>query len=539
MARFPSKYLHFIALAPLALAALAQGCSADGGAPEAEQAPLNPGEGTMNPGLVDPGTGEGLAVGGEQGSGRTCQAETRAAEAIALDIMIMLDSSGSMLDALPTSPTSLLRSTKWDAVRQALELFVQSPDTQDIGIGLQYFPLVKAGVPFTCESNDDCGAEGGPCNSSLCVVDEVQPQQGNTPELSYTRVPDVDPRTCFDDDECQGNEQCRVMLGECVVPPDTLAALPDGAFLNLSPDPLGPRITPLCGVQGDCLGLPGTQCEQVGICEDRANLCSVTIPCPLGSGSCLGLPFACVNQTQCGAESYAVADVPIAVPSDRAALIASLRARQPNGLTPTGPALSGALEQARVWAGENPGRQVVTVLATDGFPTECEPLEAGDIAALASTAAASPEAVKTFVIGVFSDADLGQDGQTTLNALAQAGGTGEAFVINTTRANVADSFLDALNIIRTTAVGCEFRLDPAVALDLDAVNLKLSSGGEQRDLFNVPSAADCGARDEGWYYVRDGAGNPSQINVCPAVCAGFMSGSVRVDLEIGCATRIR
>jgi hypothetical protein len=182
---------------------------------------------------------------------------------------------------------------------------------------------------------------------------------------------------------------------------------------------------------------------------------------------------------------------------------------------------------------------VVTVLATDGFPTECEPLEAADIGALATAAASSPEAVKTFVIGVFSDADLGQDGQTTLNALAQAGGTGEAFVISTTRANVADSFLDALNVIRTTAVGCEFRLDPTVALNLDAVNLKINAAGAERDLFNVASAADCGAGDEGWYYVRDAAGNPLQINVCPAVCAGFMSGSVRVDLEIGCATRIR
>jgi von Willebrand factor type A domain-containing protein len=379
----------------------------------------------------------------------------------------------------------------------------------------------------------------GPCSSSRCVVDEVQPGQGNVPTLSYTRLPPGDEQNCFDDDECSGAAECRIMLGECILPPLTFQDLPDGAFLNLAAPGATERITPVCAVQGDCAGLPGTNCEQVGICQDRANLCTASLACPPGSGACQGVPSVCVNQTKCEAADYAVPDVPISSGAQRGALVASLRARQPNGLTPTGPALEGALQQARAWAGDNPGRQVVTVLATDGFPTECAPVDIPDIAALASDAASGIDGVKTFVIGVFSDLDLGQDGQARLNALAQAGGTGEAFVVNTTRANVADEFLNALNVIRTTAVGCEFRLDADTALDLDKVNLKVTAAGTERQLFNVPSAADCGAGAQAWYYVRDDNGDPLQINVCPAVCAGFMSGSVRVDLEIGCATLIR
>jgi hypothetical protein len=58
-------------------------------------------------------------------------------------------------------------------------------------------------------------------------------------------------------------------------------------------------------------------------------------------------------------------------------------------------------------------------------------------------------------------------------------------------------------------------------------------------LLNVPSADACGNGDEGWYYVRDANGDPLQINVCPGVCSSFMTGSVRVDLQVGCATLIR
>jgi hypothetical protein len=221
-----------------------------------------------------------------------------------------------------------------------------------------------------------------------------------------------------------------------------------------------------------------------------------------------------------------------------AQIIQSLEGVQLRGLTPTGPALRGALDQARTWAAAHPDRQVVTVLATDGLPTECSPQEIPDIAQLASSENSAADPVRTFVIGVFSAADLGDDGQANLDALARAGGTDRAFVINT-GGNVADDFLQALNKIRDTAVSCEFQLGAEAALDFDRVNLRLSEpSGAVSDLANVGDLSACG-NDQGWYYKRAEDGTPTQIEVCPSTCARFTTSGVSAELQVGCATRIR
>ena len=99
------------------------------------------------------------------GDAESCAGEARAAQNIALDIHLMVDISGSMTDVLPGGGSE----TKWDAVKAALQDFVRSPETEDIGIGISYFPLLKEGVPDSCTENDQCG-DGGPCSNSWCVV---------------------------------------------------------------------------------------------------------------------------------------------------------------------------------------------------------------------------------------------------------------------------------------------------------------------------------------------------------------------------------
>jgi hypothetical protein len=455
-----------------------------------------------------------------------CLGQTREAEAIGLDIFVMLDISGSMLDELPQTNLFLPTRTKWDAVRQSLEAFVQAPDTADIGIGLQYFPQAEAGVPSSCTSNDECGV-GGPCTSSRCVAAlAADDPTDNLPAFQFIGAQRNG--FCASDDECVGQETCRSMLGACVVPNDDFFALP---------------VLALCNAQSDCAGLPGAACEEIGACEFLSQgqivPCTPSIGCPVGFGACVPFPYACLNQTRCEESAYSTPAVAISSAPTRAAeIVASLQAQVPSGLTPTGPALGGALAHARLWAEQNPGRQVVTVLATDGLPTECAPIELPEIADLARDANTGTEPVRTFVIGVFSQADLGADGQARLDTLARAGGTESAFVINT-GANVADEFLSALNRIRDTAVSCEFQLDGAAALDLDRVNLRVSDAlGNASELLNVGDASACGD-GPGWYYVRSADGTPTQINVCPSTCAGFSTEGISAELEIGCATRIR
>lgn len=500
---------------------------------------------------VPPETGDGFLVGedglpggesddlGAVSPGAQCLGETYEAERIGVDMFVMLDISGSMLDVLPQAELLATPTTKWDAVRQSLESFVLAPETADIGIGLQYFPQSNEGVPFTCSSNDECGA-GGPCTNSLCVSPGELEIDGDA--FGFTRVTGPTPVFCSDDTDCNGGEDdsCRTMVGECIFPPGSLQNNPDGAFLNVSQDPAASLVSPLCSQPSDCEGLPGTVCEEIGVCSQQLIKCSVSIGCPEGAGECTPFPYSCSNQTTCEVARYAAPAVAIndaATRSDE--LISSLREQEPRGQTPTGPALSGALEQARAWAESNPGRQVVTVLATDGFPTVCEPLAVQDIAQVASAANAGARPVRTFVIGVFSDGDLGSNGQQRLDNIARAGGTNEAIVINTA-GDVAQDFLEALNVIRNTAVSCEFQLTDAASLDFDSVNLQVTDpSGSSVALFNVGDASACGDDDQGWYYVRDAAGTPTQITVCPGTCATFMGEGVRADLQIGCATRIR
>jgi hypothetical protein len=525
--RWSTVWLVTIALAPTVACSSTEDVPVDG-------AGANDGSGIILGN--DPLDGSGAAG----PNGPSCLGETRQAEAIGLDMYVMLDTSGSMLEPLPIVSRRLIAPTKWEAVLGSLEAFVSAPETADIGIGIQYFPQVREGVPFECTTNAECGA-GAPCSNSLCVQEGSVdiPGDGQPPGQFVSRPPGA-PRYCVGDADCAGpNEVCRSVSGECVIPPGTNPQVPDGAFLDLDPDPQV-QVSPVCGAAADCAGIPGTICDPRGLCLAQPFACTASLGCPAGAGACAAVPFGCVNQTRCEFDVYSTPAVSIGTgPAHSTEIVASLRERIPNGLTPTGPALGGALEHARLWAEQNPARQVVTVLATDGLPTECAPLEIPDITALAENALGGAQPVRTFVIGVFGASDLDNEGQANLDALARAGGTETAIIINTT-GDVSNDFLTALNRIRDTAVSCEFQLDNGASLDFDQVNLRMTDGsGVTTELFNVGDASACGTDSLGWYYVRDPLGVPLQINVCPETCSQFMQTNVRADLQVGCATRIR
>jgi hypothetical protein len=468
---------------------------------------------------------------GELGGAAACQGETRASETIAVDLLLMVDASGSMLETVP-----LTGASKWDAVRSAIESFVTAPATQGIGVGLQYFPQVRTGVPATCDNNTQCGA-GGPCSNSQCVQPDRTRLSADpdVPPAPFLRRPTRGVVNCDDRSDCSPGESCRTVVGECV------AVLPRPGFVSVLNDPQGQESIPLCGVQADCDGLPGTVCQPIGICANAANLCSTGIPCP-GGLACLTVPQVCVDRTLCEVADYAAPAVPISSAANRGFNIVTSLARQvpdPNGLTPTGPALAGALQQAKAWALQNPGHQVLAVLVTDGFPTVCEPQTLDGLAGLARAALADSPSVKTFVVGVFSQGDLGDDGRDRLNTVALAGGTTEALVVNT-QGNVAATFLENLNRIRDTALSCEFQLDDSENLDFDRVNLIVTdAAGTSQPQYNVQNAGGCSGGAEGWYYVRDAQGAPQSLEVCPRTCERLRTEKARAELQVGCSTLLR
>ena len=77
---------------------------------------------------------------------------------------IMLDSSGSMAE--PTGSGA----SKWDQVQGAIRNFVGEAGNADISLGLQFFPLIKAGSQFICKTNEDCCVNAGLCVNGICKI---------------------------------------------------------------------------------------------------------------------------------------------------------------------------------------------------------------------------------------------------------------------------------------------------------------------------------------------------------------------------------
>jgi hypothetical protein len=442
--------------------------------------------GTTGSGGVSNASGGAPLVGiagtfGTSGSGPSCAGDITTAKLVPLDIYLMLDSSGSMLNT-----TSLLAPDKWTEVGDALVAFVGDDRSAGIGLGLQYFPLRMPGVPDICNADAQCG-EGGPCTSKICY--NVAAETG-----------------LFLD--CEDETDCLY---------DTL-------------------LVPECLSLGDCSVDPDAYC----FTEYPEETCD--------GGACTPTGF-CTRTASCDAAAYAAAEVPIAeLPGAAAALVSSLQAKEPDGKTPTAPALSGAIEHVKAWKAAHPDHTVVALLATDGLPTECfvDPLgtsEEGIAEVTAIAADGLAAGVQTFVIGVFTAAEEVQLGaRANLNAVAMAGGTEQAFLVDASQ-DVAMQFLDALNEIRGARLSCEFQLPVADAtreVDLSKVNVDFTNGTTTTRVPHVVSQSACDASRGGWYYdVAPSAGEPSRIIICPTSCQAFQAAqNGSVQIELGCATEV-
>ncbi|MFP6685341.1 MAG: VWA domain-containing protein, partial [Polyangiaceae bacterium] len=380
-------------------------------------------------------TGQGgsvtAAVGQGSGSGGLdeCAGETHIGKQVPLDLVIMLDKSGSMKGTVNNI-------TLWTLVTDALTTFVQSNDSEGIGVGLNYFPLAD-GVCTPCTNGQNC-----PGQTKLC-------------------------------------------LNNCCAQP-----------------------------------IPASNCS------------NENMPCPSGGYCFQGQCWSGGGVGTCKAPDYAALDVPIALlPGVASSVVSSIGQFSPDGLTPTGPALQGAIDAAYAHAQANPNHVVAVVLATDGVPSECSPQDVGQIASIASTAFNGSPQVLTFVIGI---GDL-----SALNQIAQAGSGTNAFVVDP-NANPSQQFLDAMNAIRGSLLGCEYDIPkPEMGeLDYGLVNVEFTPEGQMSTFIpQVASADKCDAAG-GWYY--DDVSQPTKILLCPATCdeaKSFMSASIKVVL--GCETILK
>jgi hypothetical protein len=233
----------------------------------------------------------------------------------------------------------------------------------------------------------------------------------------------------------------------------------------------------------------------------------------------------------CNPDGYATPSVPIGLISEVGKdLAAAMDNVTPGGLTPTVPALQGAISYARSWAQKNPGRATSVVLVTDGFPTQCDNAPE-HISEAAKSGYESAEHIRTFVIGV------GDVAKFNLDNYARSGGTKTAYL--TDAGDVTSTFVDALNNITNRALACEYQLPPppdGMKLDTTKVQvLYTPASGDAEEVPSISSLSACAKNaNGGWYY--DDPNSPSKITVCPCTCARLQAG--RVDVRLGCKPRL-
>jgi hypothetical protein len=467
-----------IAVAPAAC----QSAKVQGGRPQPGGAGAGPG-GEPGPG----GPGFALPDGGAAadadvtprppGSGQQCVEEAITGEMIPLDLMLVLDASGSMRVLVGGK-------TRWQQVSDALGAFVRDPRSTGLGVGLQVFPFTIFHKP--CTTDADCDGFGGGPAGYWCTRPFVCNGAGVALDTA---------RTCD----------------------------PNDAYC--------PEAGTRCAVVGRC-SRSGSRCANLGqacpggaagdLCVEAPTVCKMQID-------------------SCAATDYARPRVAIgALPAFVGDVTQGMADVKPGGNTPITPAVEGAARYLREHLDAHPGRRGALVLATDVAPSGCQGDTIDGVAAAIQAARMATPAVSTYVIGAVSPGDmvrtaaagrLAQAGGTTtafiLNDAAPDLGNRFLDALSAIRGNA----LACEFSIPTPRNG---------ALDYGKVNVRFTSPAGMTDLVYVGSAAGCDPTKGGWYYNVDPAmGTPTTIQVCPASCARFKAeAGGSVQLRFGCKTRI-
>jgi Mg-chelatase subunit ChlD len=263
---------------------------------------------------------------------------------------------------------------------------------------------------------------------------------------------------------------------------------------------------------------------------------------PMSSGLNVALHFFPLAAS-CNLPDYEKAAVPFSeLPAGAPGLTAALDAQSPkirtNFGTPTGVALNGAIAQLRATLAAQPTHRGVILLVTDGEPTACTPVFIDEIAVPVAAAHQGMPSITTYVIGVFTPAELTR-ARDTVDKLATAGGT-MSFLLSAV-ADLPMKLGQALNQVRNVAVPCEFTI-PAPrkgSIDYGKVNLHWKGTTREEDVPYVGSADRCDPVRGGWYYDVDptAGGTPARVVVCENTCGAFKADpNSAVDLVFGCRT---
>jgi len=260
---------------------------------------------------------------------------------------------------------------------------------------------------------------------------------------------------------------------------------------------------------------------------------------PASAGISMGLGYFGhmeIGATSCEPTDYANAAVPIALLPDNAdPIVTSLYATDPTGETPTHAAIAGACQYVNEWASQHPGHAHAILLVTDGVPevndTRTCDSSVEQAAAAATECLSGAGAVPTYVLGIGLALE-------NLNAIAAAGGTEQAYLVDGTQGSV----LDALNAIRADAlIPCDLTI-PAPPegeiINYDEINIGIcDASGQAVVTYYVEGVEGCDPENGGWYYDPAPPATPEQISLCPATCNTVSVIGAQLFFTIGCETQ--
>jgi len=232
---------------------------------------------------------------------------------------------------------------------------------------------------------------------------------------------------------------------------------------------------------------------------------------------------------------------PAPTDTQEAALIAAIEASpppgpdmpNPNPATPTSAALGGAVQWATTYQTANPDQLTVIVLVTDGEPYGCD-TNTQNIANIAATGLKA--GIQTYVIG------LGGLSSTVLDAIAKAGGTKNAYVVQAGSTST-DSLRDTLLSIRGMAISCNIAIPAATTsgqqIDPAQINIQYENGsdGTKTDYGLVEGGMSACGDSLGWYF--DNPAMPTEVILCPAACTQI-EGDTMAKLHVlaGCKPHV-
>ena len=451
------------------------------------------------------GHGGSSSTGGSNGTGGNssgtdasldgaCAASTVGAQPVPLDLYFLMDSSKSMLEKTGANGTG---ATKWAAVSSALDTFFADSGSAGLGVALKYFPDEQSGAPATCAQDSDCGSYG-PCDfRSTCV---------SSKSIATAVVP-----LCQTAADC-GSQTCS-RIYDC-----------------------GP------GAEDDCSN---------GLCC-AAGPTAAAGACPAAENGATCTEYAgyCHLRDICTSSDYATPNVALlTLPDSSNKLSSSLSGHTPDGYTPTGPALTGAISWAQQDLTTNPDHKAAVVLVTDGLPggflpgippPECAPSDIAGVSGIAASGTSGSPPIPTFVVGIFKGGNEATAAQSNLNMLASAGGTGTAVIIDVTGNTVTQQLHDAIAKAQTKAIACSYTIPSSTGgagVDFNKVNVQFTGGtGSSTTIGNTTGSSACDKG--GWYYDVDPAhGTPTKIIACPSTCTQFNADvSGHVGIVLGCAT---